>query len=61
MYVFILGISNSRTICLVFLARCCFSDRGEKVSMSHSKEIRIGFINICYPHIGSKGRGWVVP
>ena len=27
---------------------CCFSNRGEKVSMGHFKEIETGFINIYF-------------
>ena len=28
---------------------CCFSNRGEQVSMGQFKEIDIGFINIFFP------------
>ena len=33
---------------------CCSSNRGEKVTTGHFKEIRIGFLNIYFLRIGSK-------
>ena len=33
---------------------CCFSNRGEQISMGHLKESEIGFINIYLLRIGSK-------
>ena len=33
---------------------CCFSNRGDKVSMGHFKEIKVRCINIVFVCIGSK-------